>query len=138
MEPRLPGDPPAAEPPLKGLFAEMGRLISSLLRDELDLAKAEAVEKGLQVAKGAAAVFVGALIGLAGLIVVLEAFVAAMRDLAGISPAWGALIGALVIAVLAAILVVAGVRRLRPSGLVPSRTIESYRRTRQMFVRLCR
>ena len=124
--------------PLSAMFAQVGRLITNLMRSELELAKAEAGEKALQLGLGAGAVIGGAMIGLAGVIVLFEAVVDAMRVFVGVHPAFTGLAATVLIAVTAGWLVYAGIQRLRPSGLVPRRTIDSLERDRQLIESLGR
>src|SRR3546814_756539 len=127
-----------SDPPIQTLFARLGSLLSSLFRSEIELAKAEATEKAWQLAFGAGAIVGGSLIALTGVIVLVEALIAALSAWIGLHPAFGALLATLVIAVAAVCLVVAGIRRLRPSGLVPRRTIASLERDRELIEALRR
>ena len=124
----------AASETIEASFKRLGQLTASLVRDEMALAKAEAGEKARQLALGAGAVVVGAMVSLAGVIVLYEGFVAAMRDFAGVHPVFSALGATLLIAVM----VYSAVVRLKPSGLVPRHTIDSLRRDREMLETLGR
>ncbi|MET4700609.1 hypothetical protein ABIE65_003651 [Constrictibacter sp. MBR-5] len=128
----------AASDTIEASFSRLGQLAASLVRDEMALAKAEAGEKARQLALGAGAVVVGAMISLAGVIVLYEGFVAAMRDFAGVHPVFSALGASILIAVIAGWLVYSAVVRLKPSGLVPRHTIDSLRRDREMLETLGR
>lgn len=144
-DPRRPGgyaDPhdadPAGREDLSALFGRLGGLFSSLVRSEIDLAKAEAGEKAMQLGLGAGAVIGGAMVSLAGVIVFFEGLVAAMRDFAGIHPAISGVVATILIAAIAGWLVYRGVMRLRPSGLVPRRTMRSLKRDRELVESLGR
>ena len=116
---------PEIEQSLGGMFARLGQLFTTLIRSEFELAKAEAGQKAVQLGLGAGAVIGGAMISLAGVIVLYEAFVALMREYAGVHPVFSGLGATILIALLAGWLVYSGIRRLKPSGLVPRRTIDS-------------
>jgi len=124
---------PEIEQSLGGMFARLGQLFTTLIRSEFELAKAEAGQKAVQLGLGAGAVIGGAMISLAGVIVLYEAFVALMREYAGVHPVFSGLGATILIALLAGWLVYSGIRRLKPSGLVPRRTIDSLQRDREML-----
>src|SRR3546814_4455274 len=94
----LPVSPMATtptDPPIQTLFARLGSLLSSLFRSEIELAKAEATEKAWQLAFGAGAIVGGSLIALTGVIVLVEALIAALSVWIGLHPAFGALLATL-------------------------------------------
>ena len=128
----------ATSEPIAASFSRLGQLVASLVRDEMELAKAEAGQKARQLALGAGAVVVGAMVSLAGVIVLYEAFVVAMQEFAGVHPVFSALGATILIAVIAGWLVYSAVVRLKPSGLVPRHTIDSLRRDREMLESLGR
>lgn len=128
----------ATAEPIEASFSRLGQLAASLVRDEMELAKAEAGQKARQLALGAGAVVVGAMVSLAGVIVLYEAFVVAMQDFAGVHPVFSALGATILIAAIAGWLVYSAVVRLKPSGLVPRHTIDSLRRDREMLESLGR
>lgn len=129
---------PEIEQSLGGMFSRLGSLFTSLIRSELELAKAEAGEKALQLGLGAGAVIGGAMISLAGVIVLFEAFLASMAEFVGIHPVFSGLAATVLIALLAGWLVYGGIRRLKPSGLVPRRTMDNLQRDREMIESLGR
>ena len=112
------------ERPLGELVRRLSEQTSTLVRQELDLARAELTQKGKRASRGAgllAAAGVAALLGLgaltACLILVLDA----------VMPAWlAALLVALAYAAIAAALAASGRSRLREAGpIVPERTVET-------------
>ena len=112
------------ERPLGELVRRLSEQTSTLVRQELDLARAELTQKGKRASRGAgllAGAAVAALLGLgaltACLILVLDA----------VMPAWlAALLVALVYAAIAAALAASGRGRLREAGpIVPERTVET-------------
>ena len=112
------------ERPLGELVRRLSEQTSTLVRQELDLARAELTQKGKRASRGAgllAGAAVAALLGLgaltACLILVLDA----------VMPAWlAALLVALAYAAIAAALAASGRSRLREAGpIVPERTVET-------------
>jgi ABC-type multidrug transport system fused ATPase/permease subunit len=57
---------------LANAVTEVSERVTTLIREEIELAKVETVEKAMSLAKGAAAVAVGAVFGLFALIVALS------------------------------------------------------------------
>ncbi len=96
-----------------------------LVRQEIDLAKAEAAEKLGQIQAGVAAVAVGLLIALTALLVLVQALVVALGNI--MPPALAALIVGVVLALVAFVLVMNGANQLKPENLAPKRTIRSVR-----------
>ncbi|GKX35787.1 MAG: nutrient deprivation-induced protein [Rhizobiaceae bacterium MnEN-MB40S] len=96
-----------------------------LVRQEIDLAKAEAAEKLGQIQAGVAAVAVGLLIALTALLVLVQALVVALGNI--MPPALAALIVGVVLALIAFVLVMNGANQLKPENLAPKRTIRSVR-----------
>ncbi|MFN4087869.1 MAG: phage holin family protein [Alphaproteobacteria bacterium] len=124
------------DPPLHALFTQLGQLFAQLMRHELDLAKAEARQKAIQLGLGAGAVIGGAMISVTGVVILFEALVAAMRDFVGVHPAITAILATLLIGAAAGWMVYAAIMRLRPSGLVPRRTLASLERDKALLDRL--
>ncbi|MEO4041174.1 phage holin family protein [Hoeflea sp. CAU 1731] len=96
-----------------------------LVRQEINLAKAEAAEKLGQIQAGVAAVAVGLLIALTALLVLVQALVVALGNI--MPPALAALIVGVVLALIAFVLVMNGANQLKPENLAPKRTIRSVR-----------
>ncbi|AQT76233.1 MULTISPECIES: phage holin family protein [Streptomyces] len=106
------------------LVSRASRQISELLREEMHLARAEMTQKGKRFGKG------GGLFGGAGLLGFLAAqalTVTGIAALALVLPLWAsALIVAGVLAVVAAVLALAGKKQVADAGApVPARTIDS-------------
>ncbi|HYE62839.1 MAG TPA: phage holin family protein [Phycisphaerales bacterium] len=117
---------------LKELTTGMG----SLLRNEVALAKAEMREKASVFTKNAVSVAVGGVIALAGSIILLHAFVAALSsifDAADVSPrvySWlSPLIVSLVVLGVAGLLIKKGLDRIKCASLTPERTAQSLKET---------
>jgi drug/metabolite transporter (DMT)-like permease len=116
---------------LRDLVADLGSSITTLFRKEIQLARAETSEKISQAGGAVAVIAAGGVLALAALIVLLEAIVIAIAD-AGLPPAAAAAIVGVVVAVLAYVLIHMGIRNLRASQLVPSRTVDALKRDAQV------
>ncbi len=105
--------------------------VKTLLRQELDLAKAEVGEQAGKAGKGAG-MFAGA--ALAALMMVIFASIAAWWGLAHlVDTAWAALIVTAVWAVIAAVLAVLGRGVLKSMSVTPQRTLDSIKRIPSVF-----
>jgi uncharacterized protein YoxC len=111
---------------LGDLFADLSREISTLVQQEIRLAKIELSDKVSQVGKDAASVAVGGVILHAGFLVFLFALVLIL-DLA-IHMLWlSALIVAIVVLAIGAFLVFQGLNHLKHEDVTPHQTIASLR-----------
>jgi hypothetical protein len=109
--------------PLSELLSDMTQQITTLFRQEVELAKVE-VRQEVSEAGKAAGILVGG--GVAAFVALLILAMAASWGLAAVMPAgWAFLIVALVIAVIAGVLVVVGRNRLREVSPKPEQTIET-------------
>jgi nitrate/nitrite transporter NarK len=105
------------------LAGEIAKDLSTLVRQEIALAKAELSQEA-KTAGAAAGAFGGA--GFAGYFVLVFASLAATWGLAELMPlGWAALIVAAVWAVIAAVLAVLGRKKLKAFNPKPERTIET-------------
>jgi fatty acid desaturase len=111
------------EQSLGELFASLARDTSTLVRQEVELAKTEMTEKATTAARQSAYIGIGGAIAYVGLIVLAFALV----YLLGIwIPLWGAaLIVALVFAGVGYMLIQKGLTTLRNTNFKPEQTIES-------------
>ena len=116
---------------LRDLVADLGSSITTLFRKEIQLARAETSEKISQAGGAVAVIAAGGVLAMAALIVLLEAIVIAIAD-AGLPPAAAAAIVGVAVAVLAYVLIHMGIRNLRASQLVPSRTVDALKRDAQV------
>lgn len=106
--------------------------VSSLVRSEVDLARAE-VDQNLKRAGTAIGLLVAALVvALTALNVLTAAIVAGLTD-AGLDAGWAALIVGVVLAIIAFVLVQKGTNDLKLSSIAPSRTAENLKRDSQAF-----
>ncbi|GLW68313.1 membrane protein [Kitasatospora phosalacinea] len=110
--------------PVGALVTRASQQLSELVREEMQLARAELTEKGRRYGLG------GGLVGGAGLVGVLSAqavVAAAVAALALVLPVWAsALVVAALLAVVAAVLALAGKKQVARAGSpAPEQTIDS-------------
>ena len=129
-EPVLRTSPAAGQPvrdvgnaSVGDLIGEVTRDLSTLMRQELALAKAEVRQEATKAAKAGG--MLGAA-GFAGYMVLLFASIAAWQGLAEVMPSgWAALIVAVLWAGVGAVLFVLGRQRMREVNPKPERTVET-------------
>ena len=111
------------------LFGDLGRNTSNLVRQEVQLAKTELVQKAMTLAKGAVFFVVAGVFAFVG----FEALVAcAILALSNVLSAWlAALIVAGALLVLAGILVMLAIGAIKKEGVAPTETIESLQKNAQ-------
>jgi xanthine/uracil permease len=128
-----PRQPSETEPSLLSLVRQLAHEVPALISEELALAKAE-IKSSVETAKTAmAAVAGGAMVMLAGLIVVL---LAAVYGLALVMPQWlAALIVGVVAMVVGFVMVQSGKKNLEPSQLTPERTLHSLHKDKDAIQR---
>ncbi|WP_030840298.1 phage holin family protein [Streptomyces sp. NRRL F-4474] len=126
VAPARPTAPPpatAAEPSLGELVGEIGQDLSQLVRDEIELAKAEMKHESAKAGK-AFGMLGGA--GYAGHVVLLFGSLTVVFALANVmDPAWAALIVTAVWAVVGGALYAKGRERLRTVNLKPEQTVDT-------------
>ncbi|NUH64704.1 phage holin family protein [Sulfitobacter sp. S0837] len=112
------------------LLSEALSHVSSLMRKEVDLARAE-VNENLKHAGIAIGMIVGAVVvALTALNVLSAALVAALTE-AGIPGGWSALIVGVLLAIVAYVMANKGTSDLKLSSLAPSRTAKNVKRDAQ-------
>ncbi|MBT2467473.1 phage holin family protein [Streptomyces sp. ISL-66] len=118
--------PPSATPPdpsIGDLIGEIGQDLSQLVRDEIELAKAEIKQESAKAGK-AVGMLGGA--GYAGHLVLLLGSLTVVFALANVMDlAWAALIVTAVWAAVGAVLYLTGRKRLRTVNLKPEQTMET-------------
>jgi Putative Actinobacterial Holin-X, holin superfamily III len=109
---------------LPELLRQLSQEITQLLKQEIELAKAEFGEKGRQAGKGAGLLGSAGVIGLGAVGALTACFILALN---AVMPAWlAALIVAVVYGVVAAILAMQGRNRIRQATPpVPEQTVET-------------
>lgn len=120
QEPRLDESPPRSLSNVGEIFADISRDLSTLIRQETELAKAELRESATRAGKGAG-MLGGA--GVAGHFVLLFLSIAVWWGLGnGIGRAWSALVVAVIWAVIAAVLASIGRREIKQVKGIPQTT----------------
>lgn len=106
------------------LFSELSRETTTLVRKEVQLAKAELAETGTKVGKNVAYLLVGGAVLYAGFLALMFSLIYALAE--WLDSAWlGALLVGVLVAAVGAILVYQGYNQLKQVDLVPERTIET-------------
>ncbi|MET7685897.1 phage holin family protein [Streptomyces sp. NPDC005423] len=115
--------PTADEPSLGDLFSDISSDLAQLVRNEIDLAKAELKQESVKAGK-AGGMLAGA--GYAGHLVLLLASLTVVFALGNVMDlAWAALIVTAIWAIAAAVLYVNGRKRLRTVNMKPDQTVET-------------
>jgi hypothetical protein len=119
---------------LLGLFSDLWRETSTLVHEEVALAKAEMSEKASRAGSGIAAIAAGGAVIFGGFLMLLFAASAGLERVLPPEPAaWLApLIVGIVVLIVGFIALSAGRRRLKAESLTPSYTMESLRRDGQL------
>ncbi|WP_419899132.1 phage holin family protein [Roseomonas sp. USHLN139] len=115
----MPSDNARGLPDLVGNLLEQ---TTTLLRQEIQLARAEFSEKMARVVQAAVAIGLAAAMLLAAVVILLQAVVAALVDHGGLQPWLAGVIVGLVVALVAWLMLRSGQARLRAASLVPERT----------------
>ena len=109
--------------PLASLFSRAASEVTYLVQTELRLARTEISDKLSQVASGGVNVGVGAVLALAGLIILLLAIVRWL-EVAGLPSEWGLLLVGGAVVLLGIVLLLRGTRSMKASNLIPQRTLD--------------
>ncbi|MBA2701024.1 MAG: phage holin family protein [Chloroflexi bacterium] len=106
------------------LFGDLSRQLSTLVRQEIDLARTEVTGKAGAMSRDAAFIGVGGALLYAALLAVLAAVTLLLVD-AGLTPWLAALIVGIAVAVIGGALIARGRSGLSRTELTPRRTIET-------------
>jgi hypothetical protein len=106
------------------LFSELSRETSTLVRQEVDLAKTELTHKATEVGKDIGFLAAGALVAYAGFLTLVAMLVIALAQL-GATWWLSALIVGVVVLLAGGMLVRTGLAALRSESVVPKQTIET-------------
>jgi len=109
---------------LGDLFSDLSRETTTLVRQEVQLAKAELTQSATEVARGIGMLLAGGAIAYAGLLFLLLAIVFGLIQ-AGWDAWLSALVVGLVVVAIGAILVLRARASLKPANLAPRRTVET-------------
>ncbi|CAA9285352.1 MAG: hypothetical protein AVDCRST_MAG08-4157 [uncultured Acetobacteraceae bacterium] len=113
------------------LFSSALSQVSTLVRKEVQLARAEMGEKFGQAAGAIAPIAAGGAVLLGALILLLFALASLLVRLFDLATGWAQLIVAVVFALVGYLLVRSGLSQLKTSNLVPERTAEQLSRDAQ-------
>ncbi|MDT0682769.1 phage holin family protein [Roseicyclus sp. F158] len=128
-DPTAPPHEPVAEKgrgPI-GLLSDAMNHVSNLLRNEMDLARAEISENVKRAAIAIGLLAAAGIIALVALNVLAAALVAALAE-TGLEPGWASLIVGVALAVIAFALVAKGSHDLKGTSLAPTRTSKNIKR----------
>ena len=129
MQPRMNEVRRMDERPLGELFSDLVNETTTLVRNEVALAKVEMTQKVTKVGRNIGSLVIGGAIGYAALLALCAAAIL-LLNLA--MPAWlAALIVGVVVAVVAAILISKALTALRNMELKPQETVESLKEDAQ-------
>lgn len=118
--------PPEVKP-VSELVSDALAQFSRLMRNEVALARAEMTDKARQVARGGAMLGIAGFVALPALGVLMLALAAFLHEL-GLAWSLSYLVTAVVGFVIAGILAMLGMNRLRAQSLAPNRTINQLHR----------
>jgi xanthine/uracil permease len=109
---------------LGDLFSDLSRETTTLVRQEVQLAKAELTQSATEVARGIGMLVAGGAVAYAGLLFLLLAIVFGLIE-AGWDAWLSALVVGLVVIAIGAVLVLRARESLKPANLAPRRTVET-------------
>jgi len=108
------------------LFAELARETSTLVRQEVQLARDEVSQQVARVGRNIGALVAGGAVVYAGLLAIIAAVILLLGDL-GLSWWLAALLVGVVVAGIGAALVARAITALKQTDLVPHQTVETLR-----------
>lgn len=109
------------------LFTDVITQLATLLRTEGELARTELSEKVSQIGISLGLVVTGAVLVVPGLVILLQAAVAALAQ-SGVGEPWASLIVGGAVLIIGAILKAVGISRIRAAKLMPRKTIHQLQR----------
>jgi len=111
------------------LFASLSKDTTTLVRQEIELAKTEISEKVSDAVKNVTSLIVGGAIAYAALILILAAVAVGLAQI--MEPWLAVLIVGIVVAIIGFILVQKGISALKNLSLVPQKTIETLKEDKE-------
>jgi len=109
------------------LFGQLSEDMTLLVRQEVQLARAELTEKLSRLTTNLVSVIAGGFVAYVGALALVAALILALNDLASISPWVSALIVGAVLAIAGYAMLRRGVSELKRVDLAPRRTVENIR-----------
>jgi uncharacterized membrane protein YqjE len=122
------------EPSLGQLFAELSQETTTLVRQEVQLAKVEMTQKATAVGKDVGFLAVGGLVAYAGFLALVATVIIALGQL-GLAWWLSALIVGVVVAGIGGFLVMRGIDDLKNQSPVPQQTVETLREDQEWIKR---
>jgi hypothetical protein len=107
------------------LFGQLSQDMTLLVRQEVQLARAEMSEKLSRLTANMVSVIAGGFVAYVGALALVAALILALNDLAGISPWVSALIVGAVLAIAGYAMLRRGLGELKRVDLAPRRTVEN-------------
>ena len=107
------------------LFGQLSQDMTMLVRQEVQLARAEMSEKLSRLTANLVSVIAGGFVAYVGALAIVAALILALNDLAGISPWVSALIVGAVLAIAGYAMLRRGLGELKRVDLAPRRTVEN-------------
>ena len=119
---------------LGSLLSSLTHEVTSLVRKEVELAKAEVGEKGSQAARGIGAIATAGAVLLGGFLVLLAAAVFGLNAVLPpeTTPWLSALIVGGVVVIIGFIMLQSGRKKLQAQNLMPNRTLASFRTDKEL------
>jgi xanthine/uracil permease len=115
---------------LGDLFSDLSRETTTLVRQEVQLAKAELTQSATEAARGIGMLVAGGAVAYAGFLFLLLAIVFGLIE-AGWDAWLSALVVGLVVVAIGAVLVLRARESLKPANLAPRRTVETLKEDRE-------
>ncbi|HEU4876002.1 MAG TPA: phage holin family protein [Pyrinomonadaceae bacterium] len=120
---RINENRPMENKPLGDLFGDLASDMSSLVRQEVALAKLEITQKAKYLGRNVGYLVVGGAVAYAGLLAVIAAIIMLLDNY---MPAWGAaLLVGVVVALIAWLMIGKAVAALQQADLTPHETVET-------------
>jgi hypothetical protein len=107
------------------LFGQLSQDMTLLVRQEIQLARAEMSDKISRVTTNLISVGAGGFVAYIGGLALTAALILAVRDLANISLAWSSLIVGATLAIVGYVMLQRGLKELKATELAPRRTVEN-------------
>jgi len=107
------------------LFGQLSQDMTLLVRQEIQLARAEMSDKLSRLTTNLISVLAGGFVAYIGGLALTAALILAVRDLANISLAWSALIVGAILAIVGYVMLQRGMKELKGAELTPRRTVEN-------------
>jgi drug/metabolite transporter (DMT)-like permease len=119
---------------LGALISDLAQDTTTLVQQEVALAKAEMSEKASQVGRGISTLAIGGVVLLAGLLALLDFAIYGLAELLpeDLSPWLGALIVGVIVAVIGFIMLQSGRKKIQSTTLTPNRTATSLQQDKEM------